>query len=145
MLLIAEIFYESPVDYKTICSVLESAIEKLSKKHLFNCSIVFHRIKIFEGQQRALLRVVTTNDRVFALAKDFIYWAFEDVKRLYGFDVYFAIEHTVIDLPEDLKGQGEEGKNETTEGISGYDSGAAAGRAGRAGEPENRGADCAGK
>lgn len=107
MIVIAEIYYESPVDCETICSILESALTKLSKKHLFNCSIFFHRIKIFEGQQRALFKVTTANERVFALTKDFIYWAFEDIKRLYGFEVYFAIEHSMIDLPEDLKGQGE--------------------------------------
>lgn len=103
-----EIYYEAPKDADKIKNLLESALNRLSKKHKFSCFVVYEKIKIFEGFQRTIIKVFTGSDRFFSLTKDFIYWALEDYRRKRGFEVPYGIEHVKEDALGLEKGPGEE-------------------------------------
>ena len=94
--------------YSRVVAILEGAAWRLKNRHPFAVYTWFNPRKDGDKKPRALIKVMTEDDREFSFAKEFIYWAFEDMRRKKGFEVDYSIEHIKIYIPSFLKGPGEE-------------------------------------
>lgn len=108
MLIEAHISTNDESAYSRVVAILGGAAWRLKNKHPFVARTWFNPRKDGDKKPSVSIGIMTKDDRAFSFAKEFIYWAFEDMRRKRGFEVNYSIKHIKIDIPSFLKGPGEE-------------------------------------